>query len=133
MGWNAEWREERWLVVEPLSVWEARAFVGEHLVAHGLRHLVDPVQLVASELATNALVHARTPFTVSLSASDGTVLVAVEDRSAARPRASAPPVMDSHGRGLAIVDAVSDSWGVSEEDGTKTVWASFAKRSLRPV
>jgi len=40
--------------------------VSRHLLAHDLADMVDDLQLVVSELATNAMLHAQTPFTVSL-------------------------------------------------------------------
>jgi hypothetical protein len=54
------------------------------LVEHGLPDLVEDVQLVATELATNAILHARTSFTLTLSCGDGRVVVRVSDTS---PRA----------------------------------------------
>ena len=111
------------------SIAAAREFVREHLIRHGLSHLVDDVRLVASELATNAMIHARTAFTVTLTgASDGSALLAVQDGSPQRPAHRAASVLDTVGRGLSIVDHVSHEWGVSVEGGappTKTVWASF--------
>ncbi|HEY3529185.1 MAG TPA: hypothetical protein VGK78_08535 [Nocardioides sp.] len=52
---------------KPPSVALARDFVCKHLLAHHQSHLVDDVRLMVSELATNAVVHAQTPFGVCLS------------------------------------------------------------------
>jgi anti-sigma regulatory factor (Ser/Thr protein kinase) len=104
----------------------AREFVRGHLERHGLPDLVDPVQLAASELATNAMVHARTTFTVGLSRTDGTVLLVVADRCPRRPVLVAPVPTDAGGRGLTIVAGISRTWGVSADpEGAKSVWASF--------
>lgn len=89
--------------------------------------LVGPVRLVASELATNALVHAQTRFTITMSADDRTVVLTVRDDSDALPVRRTAEVTDSGGRGLDIVDMVSLGWGVDEDpSGSKSVWASFA-------
>ena len=107
----------------------ARDFVCLHLVAHHLSHLVEDMRLVVSELATNAVAHAQTPFSVTLSCADGSVLLAIHDASAAAPVRSAPDVMDVSGRGLMIVEVLSHKWGNSTDDhGFKSVWASFPER-----
>ena len=111
----------------PTSASRARAFVLHYLVHHRLQHLADPVRLVASELATNALVHAQTAFCITLAADDHAVLLTVSDESAALPARPAVQDTDLSGRGLGIVNMVSTEWGVIEgDDYSKSVWASFA-------
>lgn len=89
--------------------------------------LVDDVELVTSELATNALVHARTHFAVSLAACSESVLLQVEDGSKAAPiRVVAAAPLDTSGRGITIVDLLSRDWGVTTRpDGCTSVWAAF--------
>ncbi|MDX6300715.1 MAG: hypothetical protein QOF53_1929, partial [Nocardioidaceae bacterium] len=88
--------------------------------------------LVASELATNAVVHAQTAFTVTLGTLDETVLLTVRDRSGALPARRCAQAMDASGRGLKIVDIVSLAWGITQDpEGSKAVWASFAIRGAR--
>jgi anti-sigma regulatory factor (Ser/Thr protein kinase) len=126
------WSHEATFDPTPLSASSARAFVSHHLVEHRLLYLVDHVRLVASELATNALVHAQTSFVVSLGTVDETVLLTVRDRSGALPAGRVAQAMDSSGRGLDIVDIVSLAWGITEDlGGSKAVWASFALRAAR--
>lgn len=125
-----DWSHEAVLIAEPVSASKARDFVVQHLVDHNLLYLVEDIRLVASELATNAMVHARTPFTVTLSASDGTVLLAVRDDSTSVPVKAVPQAMDMRGRGLLLVELLSREWGASTDgDGSKSVWASFAIRT----
>jgi hypothetical protein len=135
MAGNATcWSHEATFEASPISASQARGFVSHHLVDHRLLYLVDPVRLVASELATNALVHAQTAFSVTLSATDKNVLLTVRDSSLARPTPRAAQVMAPSGRGLEIVAIVSLDWGVSEnEAGAKAVWASFALRGPRKL
>jgi hypothetical protein len=124
------WLHETVLSGEPVSAARTRDFIRQHLIAHDLPYMVEDIQLVASELATNAMVHARTPFAVTLSELDGLVLLDVRDGSTAVPARTAPQVMDLGGRGLMIVELLSHSWGVSTDgSGSKSVWASFATRT----
>lgn len=85
----------------------------------------DDVRTVVSELATNAVLHARTPFSVSVT-TDGTRLrVAVTDGSAARPRPRRHGDEASTGRGLHIVVALSTAWGVDDASPGKTTWCDL--------
>ena len=122
------WSYETILAAEPGSAAKARAFVLQHLVEHRLLDLADDVRLVASELAANAVVHARTAFTVTLERRVQSVLLTVRDGSPTPPRVgnNAPRVSDTSGRGLVVVNMISESWGVTGWGGeAKSVWASF--------
>lgn len=108
------------------SVAEVRGFVRRHLNLHDLPLLVDDMTLVASELATNALLHAGTEFTVTMTASAEAVTLTVGDGSSTRPSRVDRAIDDIGGRGIAIVDAVASSWGVEVSPTVgKGVWASF--------
>lgn len=121
------WSHQAAFEATPASASRARSFVVRHLVDHGLRYLVEPVRLVASELATNALVHAHTAFIVTLEARDGVVRLTVRDDSLSLPTRRVAQVMDATGRGLEIVDIVSHDWGIDTDSaGSKAVWATFA-------
>jgi anti-sigma regulatory factor (Ser/Thr protein kinase) len=131
-GKAPQWSHQTTFEASPISASQARNFVTQHLVDHRLLYLVDPVRLVASELATNALVHAQTAFSVTLAATDQTVLLTVRDDSPALPTRRAAQAMDPSGRGLEIVAIVTLDWGTNEDvAGSKAVWASFAIRGPR--
>lgn len=115
----------------PISASQARAFVSHHLVDHRLLYLVDPVRLVVSELATNALVHGHTPFVVNLSREDHTVRLTVRDDSDWVASRGPTQVLPAGGRGLGIVNALCRDWGVARAEGSKTVWALFDTRERR--
>lgn len=66
----AHWSHRATFEALPVSASYARSFVTQHLVDPGLLYLVDPIRLVSSELATKALIHARTAFVVTLAATD---------------------------------------------------------------
>jgi hypothetical protein len=83
-------------------------------------------------LATNALVHAQTAFSVTLSAGETRVLLTVRVHSLALPERRAPRALDETGRGLEVVEMVSLEWGLNEDGaGSKSVWASLAMRERR--
>jgi anti-sigma regulatory factor (Ser/Thr protein kinase) len=111
------------------SASRARTFVSRQLTEHELSYLVEDVRLVVSELATNAMLHARTPFTVSLEQIVRLVLLTVQDGSPSAPEWVDAEVLDTHGRGLFLVAHASHDWGVLEgPHGSKSVWASFVTR-----
>ena len=115
------------------SASRARRFVGQRLVEHELQDLVDDVQLVVSELASNALTHARTPFIVTLAAGEQSLLVKVRDGSPCHPVIVDATPLDSAGHGVTLVARLSRDWGVTAHaDGVKTVWAAFDIPGPRP-
>ena len=130
-GWQAEWSVESAFLPNATSIAAAREFVREHLIRHGLSHLVDDVRLVARELAPHPKIQPRTAVTgthtgdfMGQPATGREITIG----SPQRPAHRAASVLDTVGRGLSIVDHVSHEWGVSVEGGappTKTVWASF--------
>jgi anti-sigma regulatory factor (Ser/Thr protein kinase) len=80
------------------------------------------LSLIVSELATNACVHARSAFTVSVNRQGSRVVVEVADEDPA-PAVVGPPSHGSSGRGMQIVAALAREWGVSGCDRGKSVWA----------
>ena len=123
---RARWIHTCTFPAEVGSVPSARDFVTQHLIEHNLSYLGEDVRLVTSELATNATLHARTPFTVSLQELVRGVLLTVQDGSPSTPERVEALVMDTHGRGLLLVDQTSHDWGVTGgPGGSKSVWASF--------
>jgi anti-sigma regulatory factor (Ser/Thr protein kinase) len=88
----------------------------------------EDVTLLVSELASNAVRHARTPFRVTV-ACDGTVVrIEVSDGDRHVPVARVPPADAVSGRGLLIVDALAASWGVEPTATGKTMWLELPCR-----
>lgn len=115
---------------EPLaeSVGAARRYAVSALEYASAQRLQDEVRTVVSELATNAVLHAQTAFTVSVTLADRTVRVAVTDGSTTRPRPSRlRDQQASTGRGLYIVAELSAAWGVEAdaEGNGKTIWCDL--------
>jgi anti-sigma regulatory factor (Ser/Thr protein kinase) len=115
------------LPAEPSSPRRARHFVDEVLHRWQRDGAIDRMALIASELVTNAVFHARTEITVELSAADGVIHLEVFDGSAGRPVFVDSDPGVPGGLGLPIVEALASSWGVRRRDddagGGKAVWA----------
>ena len=103
----------------------------------GLRELASDAELIVSELMTNALTASvalpeRPPITLRLLASDTHLVIEAWDRSPVdfEPREAGADA--EHGRGLAVVAALSDRWG-AERTGynRKVVWAELALATRR--
>lgn len=112
------------------SIGEARSATADALRSWGMESLMSDGLVVVSELATNALVHAGSPFELRLSRHPRSVRIAVLDHGPGTPEPLAPSTVRPNGRGLQIVDAMSMAWGVSGlKAGTKLVWAELAPDS----
>ena len=91
--------------------------------------LHEDVALVTSELVTNAIRVALHRVAVRVTAERDTVTVSVTDDGPGEPRLRRPDPDDPTGRGLLLVEAVAQRWGVLRTDArTKTVWARSAVR-----
>jgi anti-sigma regulatory factor (Ser/Thr protein kinase) len=112
------------LLADPSSVGEARRFVRRVLVSWHVEQAVDVVTLLVSELATNAVLHARTAYSVVMSRSDTSVRVEVLDGSGVAPRQRQNSTTAATGRGVALVDRLSSAWGThNDQQGfSKGVW-----------
>ena len=132
MSVHRPWSHETELAAEASSVSRARTFVAGHLRDHALGSLVDDIELVVSELATNAVMHAGSAITVTLRAFEQTVLLEVLDGAQTGPTVRSSRTLDTDGRGMAIVQALSRDWGVNAR-GTagKSVWAAFEIEGAR--
>ena len=108
----------------PESVKAARAFVRAALEGWGLGDPDGAAALLTSELATNAVVHARTGYRLRVECRAPRLVVSVQDgsvgRAARRARGRPPDARD--GRGLMIVDELADAWGTRARGGGKEVW-----------
>ncbi|MEV5309660.1 ATP-binding protein [Streptomyces sp. NPDC052610] len=104
----------------------ARLLATEQLRAWGLP--LHPAEHIVAELAANAATHGRAPgrdFRLLLYVVDDTLRIEVTDTRADRLPRTAPAALDAEsGRGLLIVDALADRWGVTQgPPPRKTVWA----------
>ena len=109
------------------SVADARRFVKQQVAAWGITGPLDDALLVVSELAANALTHARSSYRLRISATAMVLRIEVDDAGAGTPEPQPLTDTEEHGRGLHLVDALAASWGMeSGESGGKRVWAELA-------
>ena len=107
---------------EPPSATRARALAREQFGAMCSRDALDVVALLVTELVTNAILHARTPLQLTLEMRPGVVRICVEDESNEQPMLQHYEADAVTGRGLALVDRLSSSWGVDAIPSGKVVW-----------
>ncbi|RPK94613.1 MULTISPECIES: ATP-binding protein [Streptomyces] len=121
--------DQRFFEVTPKSVQQAREFATATLAGWGRGERIDDVRLCVSELATNALVHGTVSdhgFLVRLDAEDDGVRLEVHDSRRERPKTREAADTDLSGRGLVLVAALADDWGVQDRTPFgKIVWSSF--------
>jgi CheY-like chemotaxis protein len=112
---------------DPASLAIAREHVRRQLHAWALPSLVDAVVLVVSELAGNAVEHARSGFGLRLELRNARVLrVEVVDHGPGSPELQRQDTASERGRGLLVVSQLSSSWGIEAIEGNgKTVWAEL--------
>ncbi|WP_308013956.1 ATP-binding protein [Streptantibioticus parmotrematis] len=130
-------QSERQFKRTPASVGKARAFVQAALPIEQARHRIDDIVLCVSELATNAVEHG-TPaghlFFVRVIFNETLLCVEVHDADNGRLCLKSPSDEDLSGRGLFLVDALSDGWGIMPRDGLgKVVWAEFKLPTTRAL
>ncbi|HTX63353.1 MAG TPA: ATP-binding protein [Acidimicrobiales bacterium] len=125
-------RVTAWFPADPASIAAAREYVGSQLDRWGLTAESGVVSLVVSELATNAVRHARSGFGLDLSRADGAVRVAVGDESAVPPVIRERKPHAESGLGLRIVATLASDWGFDLREGGKQVWAHVAASVARP-
>jgi len=113
----------------PASIAAARRFVARQLAAmHGMaKDDLDEVTLMVSELATNSVRHAGTAYRVAVYQIGNCVRIEVSDTGGGQARLRTPGPRDPHGRGLQIVSALADAWGVDDGSGSpgKTTWFTY--------
>ncbi|MEU8821570.1 ATP-binding protein [Actinoplanes sp. NPDC048796] len=119
-----------WLTPRPSSVKDARSLVTRACHDWNRSKLLPDMSLIASELAANAVEHARTDFVVTTWCHDARLYVVVHDCVSEFPVAndltvagrSAP--LAERGRGLQLVHATAAAWGAVPAPDGKVVWAA---------
>jgi anti-sigma regulatory factor (Ser/Thr protein kinase) len=116
------------LTPHPTSVGAARRFVRDVLMSRQVADgVVDTVELLTSEVVTNAIIHARSGPQLVVEIDGDVVRVAVRDRSPEVPVRRLGRLDDVSGRGVVIVEELASAWGVEQErNGSKRVWFEVA-------
>ncbi|MGA4941122.1 ATP-binding protein [Streptomyces cinereoruber] len=117
---------------EPQSAIAARRLVRAALIVWGLESLIDNATLVVTELVSNAVDHSRLPsirVLVSRPSANG-IRVGVVDRSRTVPVLRTDSNGDQvRGRGLVLVDALTEQWGTELYRCGKQVWAELREEA----
>lgn len=115
--------QSRRFLPNPASVAAARRFI-EQLLDGLDPDVVHTVKLIVSELATNCVRHASTPYCVTATRTEQAIRVEFADGGDGRAHLLSPGPDEPHGRGLQIVSALADEWGVQRRPETpgKVTW-----------
>jgi two-component sensor histidine kinase len=102
----------------------SRELITEACLKWNLPDVAGPAHIVVTELVNNVVSHAHTAMEVLLARHGDTISVAVRDHSGNTPRYAGPvPATAYGGRGLLLIDSVSQQWGCLRLSGGKVVWA----------
>lgn len=122
---------------DPRSPAGARSFVkaaiGELLRRQPPERLCDDLELVVSELVTNAVRAGSPRVGVALDVEDDRVVIRVSDEAGGWPEPRIADIYDIGGRGLPLVSALSTSWGVRLSSTGKVVWAELRLPDDEPL
>ena len=106
----------------PESVPTARALLRDGVAGTAFAGRVDDAELALSELVTNAVLHGREPIAVTVSLAEEVLRVEVTDANPVSPSFSMLDQTAVTGRGLLLISAVADRWGVDPSPTGKAVW-----------
>ncbi|WP_200306422.1 ATP-binding protein [Streptomyces adelaidensis] len=121
---------------DPEGVAALRRIMRLHLGLWGLHEVVDGAQLCVSELVSNVITHVGhgTPATLAVSMSGTRLRLEVHDPDTrALPTLVAADSDSESGRGMALVDAIADRWGVQLRRGRKVTWCELATAATGPT
>lgn len=128
--WNVEF------TAHPEEVAALRRVVRLCLAAWNLHGLVDAAQLCVSELVSNVVTHVGlgTPGSLAVSVNGAYLRIEVHDPDTrALPTLVAADLDAEGGRGMALVEALTDRWGVQLREDRKVTWCELATGLTPPV
>ncbi|MFD0509961.1 ATP-binding protein [Streptomyces aureus] len=114
---------------DPDALRNARIALREALHSWSLEALSDTAELLACELATNALLHTDGSATLTarpVRHSGRGLRLAVSDTSTASPRRRAALERATSGRGMMLVEELGTAWGIEPRGNGKTVWCELS-------
>ncbi|MFE2514384.1 ATP-binding protein [Streptomyces mirabilis] len=131
--WRKSWDIP--FVAEPREVSALRRIMRLHLGLWGLHEITEAAQLCVTELVSNVITHvgAGTPTTLAVSMNGTYLRIEVQD-----PDTRALPTLiqagaDSEGgRGMALVDAIADRWGIQLHPDRKVTWCELSTGLTSP-
>ncbi|WP_234433537.1 MULTISPECIES: ATP-binding protein [Streptomyces] len=118
----------------PARIGQVRRIVSAQLRYWRLDALIDPAALGVTELLANVHQHAMPSkqCTVELLVLLDQLTVSVRDLDPRLPRVRTAGALDTEGRGLSLIAALSESWGVRPDGGGKVVWFTLPTLTLAP-
>ncbi|MFF3504934.1 ATP-binding protein [Streptomyces sp. NPDC003247] len=126
----------RAFTAEPTEVAGLRRALRSHLAIWGLHGITDDAQLCLSELVSNVITHVGpgTPATLTVSMNGVHLRIEVRDPDTR----ALPTLLDSNvdsegGRGMALVDAVAERWGVELRVDRKVTWCELATKPTTAI
>jgi anti-sigma regulatory factor (Ser/Thr protein kinase) len=124
------YQDETSLVQSDLAPSNARRIVRRRCKELHVPDVTDTAVLLTSELVTNAVRYAPGPLQLGVSCTEGCLVVSVQDANPEPPRPRRAQARELGGRGLALVGALADHWGVRQmpNDG-KAVWFALRPRA----
>ncbi|MET9363173.1 ATP-binding protein [Streptomyces sp. NPDC006632] len=115
-------------MAEPRELAPLRRIMRLHLTTWGLPHVVAPAQTCVTELVANVITHVgpETPTTLTVSMNGGRLRIEVTDPDTrALPTLMSASPDGEAGRGVALVEAFADRWGVILREDTKVTWCEL--------
>jgi phosphoserine phosphatase RsbU/P len=101
---------------------QARRWLADACQDWGCLDLAPDALVLVSELTTNAVLHARTSCSVEADFDDLALMVRVSDEMPGDLTVEGTAITGERGRGLQIVDAIANAWGVTVTETGKSVW-----------
>ena len=111
------------------SVSTARRFVRDVLREQPCE-TVEAAELMTSELATNAVRHAHSDFELAVHCTQRNIRIEVSDSGQHQPTLRSPTPHERSGRGLRIVQELSETWGTVPSPNGKTVWFTLPTQTV---
>jgi anti-sigma regulatory factor (Ser/Thr protein kinase)/anti-anti-sigma regulatory factor len=116
------------LPASPVAAPVARRLLGRACRSWSVVELLEPAELITTELVANAVRHAGSRVVLTVSLHEGHLQISVGDDSPAPPSPHVAAPSDEHGRGLLMVEALCTDWGMTCVGGGKVVWAKVGAR-----
>jgi DNA-binding NarL/FixJ family response regulator len=127
---DAVLRSSRTLEPDRASSAKARRFMEETLSRWACAELLDVVNLLVSELVTNAVVHGDSEAEVSVVLTPTALRVEVGDHNEFVPAPNDAGQWETSGRGLALVESLSLGWGIERVPHGKVIWFEVERPDL---
>ncbi|MER6016077.1 ATP-binding protein [Streptomyces bluensis] len=124
------WEYTLYIPNDPRAVRISRRTLRDILTTHDLPALIEPAELLASELLSNAVRHTKGPAALKIRRSGPSFRLGAWDTDSTPPTTSPAALCGENGRGLNIVDAYADDWGWFKVNGNgnggKYIWCELS-------